>query len=78
MQLPFKNHEDYRSNIQLNAVPAQISYLPENNTILVSGWGAVVDIPTLHAAVGKDSIIEYEGTGVYLLKYNLLAKNGKQ
>lgn len=72
MQMPFKNHEDYRANIKLNAAPAQIAYLPENNTILVSGWGAVVDIPTLHEAVGKDAIIEYEGDGVYLLKANIL------
>jgi hypothetical protein len=37
IQLPFKDHEAYRQSLELNSIPAEISYLPENNTIIVSG-----------------------------------------
>jgi parallel beta-helix repeat protein len=70
-QMPFKDHSAYREGLNVGQNPASISYLTENNTIFVSGFGAVVDMPTLHEEIAKDALIEYEGKGVYYLKANI-------
>jgi parallel beta-helix repeat protein len=71
LQMPFKDHVSFRQGLQIGKHPANISYLPEDNTIFVSGMGAVVDMPTLHQELADNGIIKYEGDGVYLLKANI-------
>jgi parallel beta-helix repeat protein len=77
IKLPFKDYETYRQAINSAAgreSNLKVQYKPEINAITVDGWGAVLDVPTLYARVGDNSLLEDQGNGVYLLKTNLILK----
>jgi parallel beta-helix repeat protein len=52
----------------------EISYNRENNTIYVSGKGAIVTIPQIKKSLPGKSILEEQSGGEWLLKSNLLLK----
>lgn len=70
LQLPFDTPEAYRERLN-NSPQSQVTFLPESNTILISGYGSTITIPQLREAIDKNAIIEYEGKGVYLLKASI-------
>ena len=83
IQLPFMEPEAYRTALMqplsnasgpAEASELSIRYRPESNRITVSGWSQVVDIPAIHDAIGDESLLAYEGNGIYLLKTNLELK----
>ena len=69
--MPFYDPLTYRSQLLADPQPAQIAYDAANNTINISGWGAVIDFPTLYKALGREEVLAHEGNGVYYLKANL-------
>ncbi|MEM7111578.1 MAG: glycosyltransferase [Chloroflexota bacterium] len=69
--LPFQEPISYRAGLLADPQPAQIAYDAASNSISISGWGAVIDLPTLHNALGREEALAYEGNGVYHLKANL-------
>ena len=77
IKLPFKDYDAYRQALdsaQGREANLKVSYKPEINAITVEGPGAVLDMPTLFARVGDNSLLEDQGNGVYLLKTNLILK----
>lgn len=75
LQLPFQDYATYRQGLfTARLASVDIAYKPEIDTIVVSGPGAVVDLPTLHTALANEALLAYEGDGVYFLKSNLLLK----
>ncbi|MCB9432828.1 MAG: glycosyltransferase [Ardenticatenaceae bacterium] len=69
--LPFDDPVTYREELLADPQPAEIRYDAVNNNINISGWGAVIDIPTLYKALQQENLLAYEGNGVYQLKANL-------
>lgn len=75
LQLPFKEYAAYRQGLlETRLASVEIAYRPEIDTIVVSGPGAVVDLPTIHAALADEALLAHEGNGIYLLKANLQLK----
>ncbi|MEM7112574.1 MAG: NosD domain-containing protein, partial [Chloroflexota bacterium] len=70
LQLPFDDPDTYRANLE-NKQQSVVTFLPESNTILLSGFGSTITIPQLKEALDKNAILEYEGKGVYLLKASI-------
>ncbi|MEZ4511760.1 MAG: NosD domain-containing protein [Chloroflexota bacterium] len=70
IQLPFQPFETYRQGLD-ESNQANITYLPESNTIIISGFGSVTTVPQIRDAIDDKKILDYEGKGIYLLKANL-------
>ena len=74
IQLPFKEHAQFRQGLREDDTDVGAFYLPETNTIILGGSGAI-DIPTLRARFDDNRIISYKGDGVYLVKANIFIEN---
>lgn len=71
LPLPFADPMTYRSRLLDEPQPAKIAYDAATNSINISGWGAVIDFPTLYNALGREDVLADEGDGIYHLKANL-------
>ncbi|MEZ4662599.1 MAG: NosD domain-containing protein [Caldilineaceae bacterium] len=69
--LPFLEPALYRQSLPTLAKPGQIAFESATNTISIKGYDAVVTMPALYAELQDETLLAYEGDGVYLLKANL-------
>ncbi|GIK40854.1 MAG: hypothetical protein BroJett011_46870 [Chloroflexota bacterium] len=71
--LPFAEPAEFRRSLgRVVTATAKIEYVSDREAIFVSGWDAVVDLPTIYGVLNNNDLLEYQGEGVYLLKVNLV------